>query len=197
MTPQRSECIVTHMRELSTSETRRGEARAAALQVFASRGYAATTVAQVAEAAGISSAYAFKLFGSKEEMFVRALELCFERIVRTLRAAAGDAGSASPLEVLDRMALGYARLITDRDLLLLQVHAQSEAANPRIRDALQQGLRAVVECATELSGAGDEDVQRFMAYGQLCHLVVTAGIDVSHGAWARTLTHGIRHPDTA
>jgi len=37
-------------------------------------------------------------------------------------------------------------------------------------------------------------VQRFIAFGQLCHLIVTAGLEDVPDAWAATLTRGIRHP---
>lgn len=43
------------------------------------------------------------------------------------------------------------------------------------------------------SGASDEAIQHFIAYGQLCHLIVTAGIDDIPDDWALILSHGIRH----
>ncbi|HEY0258463.1 MAG TPA: hypothetical protein VGC18_01310 [Lacisediminihabitans sp.] len=44
------------------------------------------------------------------------------------------------------------------------------------------------------SGGTDDEVQRFVAFGQLCHLIVTARIDESSEEWARLLSTGIRHP---
>jgi hypothetical protein len=38
-------------------------------------------------------------------------------------------------------------------------------------------------------------VQRFIAFGQLCHLIVTTQLDGRPEDWAQLLTHGIRHPD--
>ena len=43
------------------------------------------------------------------------------------------------------------------------------------------------------SGASAEAVQRFVAYGQLCHLIVATGLTADDGPWAATLTAGIRH----
>jgi hypothetical protein len=37
-------------------------------------------------------------------------------------------------------------------------------------------------------------VQRFIAYGQLCHLIVVTGLDADPSSWARIVTAGIRHP---
>jgi len=56
----------------------------AALTAFSRGGYVGTTVADVASEAGISSAYALKLFGGKEALFVAALDKYFERIEETL-----------------------------------------------------------------------------------------------------------------
>jgi len=77
---------------------------------------------------------------------------------------------------------------------MLQVHAQSASAEPEIRDALRRGLARITRFATTRSGADADAVQHFIAYGQLCHLIVTVGLEDVPEAWARALTHGIRHP---
>lgn len=61
---------------------------------------------------------------------------------------------------------------------------------------MQRGLAQVTELAAARSHATPEQVQRFMAYGQLCHLIVTADLDHLDAPWARTLTQGVRHLDT-
>jgi hypothetical protein len=43
------------------------------------------------------------------------------------------------------------------------------------------------------SGADAGAVQRSLAYGQLCHLVVQAGLGDVDADWARIVDHGIRH----
>jgi len=53
---------------LSTSQVRRETVISSALTVFAHAGYLGTPVSAVAEHAGISTAYVFKLFPSKEEL---------------------------------------------------------------------------------------------------------------------------------
>ena len=42
-------------------------------------------------------------------------------------------------------------------------------------------------------GAEPAVVQRFIAYGQLCHLIVQAELTDLDDGWAETLTAGIRH----
>ncbi|MBT2207226.1 TetR/AcrR family transcriptional regulator [Actinomadura sp. NEAU-AAG7] len=179
---------------LSTAELRRPVVAATAVRAFAHGGYHGTTVADVARAAKISPAYVFKFFPSKEKLFAAALESCFDQVVDALERGAGAAASADPADILDAMGDAYAQLIADRTLLLLQVHAQSVAEVPEIGAGLRAGLKRVVELARARSGAPDEAVQRFMAYGQLCHLIVTAGVDEIPEGWARLLDAGIRHP---
>jgi len=179
---------------LSTAESRRPAVAAAALRRFAERGYHGTTIADVANEARISPAYVSKLYPRKEMLFVAALEECFARVREALAQGADAAESDDAEAVLDAMGEAYADLIADRSLLMLQVHAQSVADVSEIGDGLRAGLRLVTEFATERSGANDDGVQRFIAYGQLCHLIVTANLDDISGSWATALTHGIRHP---
>ncbi|WP_348788820.1 TetR/AcrR family transcriptional regulator [Leifsonia sp. NPDC080035] len=180
---------------LSTAEERRPIVAGAALQAFARRGYHGTTVADVAREARISPAYVFKLVPSKESLFVIALERCFHDVLDALRRGADAASDQSPTGILDAMGAAYAELIRDRTLLMLQVHAQSVADIPEIGSALRTGLAQVTRYAAERSGAGDADVQRFIAFGQLCHLIVTAQVDTVDADWARLLSAGIRHPE--
>lgn len=180
---------------LSTAELRKPVVAAAAVKEFSRGGFHGTTVADVAKEARISPAYVMKLFPRKEQLFVAALETCFERVLEALARGAEEAGTQSPQAVLDSMAEAYARLISDRTLLLLQVHAQSVADMTEIGAALRAGLERVVNFAQRRSGAPDESIQRFMAFGQLCHLVVSADIIGVKASWAEILTAGLRHPD--
>lgn len=191
-----SDCTFTHMNRptLSTAEIRKPVVAAAAVQEFARGGYHGTTIADVARTAKISPAYVIKLFPTKERLFVTALERCFDLVVDSLAKGADEAEDQSPDGVLFAMGGAYAHLIADKTLLMLQVHAQSVAELPEIGGALRAGIQQVVEFAKSRSRASDEAVQRFIAYGQLCHLIVTAQVEDLPDAWAHVLTDGIRHP---
>jgi len=180
---------------LSTADVRRPTVATAALSEFARGGYHGTTVADVARAAKISPAYVFKLYPRKEALFVAGLDACFDQILAALEAGADAADDQSPRAVLDAMGDAYADLIRDRALLMLQVHAQSAADLEEIGDALRNGLARITNFAKQRSQGTDEDVQLFMAYGQLCHLLVTARIEEIPADWARILSAGIRHPE--
>ena len=180
---------------LYTSEELLTLVKASALHAFARGGYHGTTVSDVAHEAKISPAYVFKLFPSKERLFVAALDDCFARVVDALRTGADESHEQTPTGILDAMGDAYAHLISDRDLLMIQVHAQSVANIPEVRQSLRAGLARVTRFASSRSGADDEAVQRFIAYGQLCHLIVTVGLEDIDEGWAEALSRGITHPD--
>jgi AcrR family transcriptional regulator len=182
------------MSSLSTAELRRPVIAATAVREFARGGYHGTTIADVARESGISPAYVFKLFPSKERLFVAALESCFAQILEALAAGADASPDQDADAVLDAMGDAYAHLIGDRSLLSLQVHAQSAADIPEVKQSLRTGLGQVTTFAKTRSGASDEAVQRFIAFGQLCHLIVTTGVEDVPESWAQLLSAGITHP---
>ncbi|MQY17161.1 hypothetical protein NRB20_02240 [Nocardia sp. RB20] len=179
---------------LSTSDARREAVIDAAIAEFAASGYHGTPISTVAARAGISPAYVFKLFPSKVDLFVAALDHCFELVEQSLATGARRAAVEDPETILDEMGSAYGELIADRRLLMLQVHAQSAADVPEIAAAMRRGLGRVTEFAKSRSNAPDEDVQRFIAFGQLCHLITTLDLDSQDDQWASLLARAIRHP---
>jgi len=178
---------------LSDADTRREAIVEAALLAFAGAGFQATPVTSVAARAGISQAYVFKLFPTKEELFVAAVQRCFDRIEETLEKSAQTISNGNGDDILYAMGDGYAGLIADRSILMIQVHAQSASDVPAIRAAVRGGLQRIVTYVKQRSGASDEAVQRFIAFGQLCHLITTTDIDELGEDWARIVARGIRH----
>jgi AcrR family transcriptional regulator len=171
----------------STADVRRATVVDRAVRVFARRGFHTTPVTAVADAAGISQAYVFRLFPSKVDLFVAALERAYALVRERLSTAASEAGGGSPRDVLAAMGDAYADLVDERDLLMLQVHAQSAADVPAIRAAIRRGYGSVVEHARALSAADDDDLRRFLALGQLCQVVVAADLHGVDEEWARVL----------
>jgi AcrR family transcriptional regulator len=81
----------------STADARRSIITSRAVSVFARGGYRATPITDVAEAAGISPAYVFRLFDSELGLFLAALEQCHERILTTVGEVADpDGPTTSP-----------------------------------------------------------------------------------------------------
>lgn len=154
----------------------------AAFETFARTGYHGTSTKTVATAAGISEGYVFRLFGTKQALFITVLRDCFQQITEALTAT-----------TLDDLADQYARLIARRELMMIQIQAVAACDDDVIRQESQAAQGRLVEHVRELSGANDDELQLFFARGQLCHFVVALDVLGDKSGWARTLTHGIRH----
>lgn len=178
---------------LSTAEIRRSQGMVAELSESALGGFYGTTVALVARRTKISSAYVFKLFRSKESLFAAAVEQCFDEILSVFER--GDAEQGRSSTVLDAMGGAYVKLFRGPRLLMLHLHAQSVLEIPEISAVLRAGLCRITIFAKEHSGASDEEVQRFIAYRQLCHLLVMTAVDDVPEEWARILDRGMRRPE--
>lgn len=183
-------------RTLSTAEQRRAIVVSSAVTAFARGGLRSTTIAEVAAEAGISPAYVSKLFTSKEKLFVAAYGECTERVLAALDNGAAQAAGSAPDDLLHAMGGAYATLVADRDLLMLQVHAQAATEQPAVADAVRAGIARVTDFVRHRSGADDRSVQQFIAFGQLCHLLTTIDAFEVDDPWALALTAGIRHVDT-
>jgi AcrR family transcriptional regulator len=177
----------TTTRKLSTAEDRREAVLLAAAKVFAERGIYGTPTMAVAKEAGISQAYLFRLFPTKNELAIALVERCHERILRTFAEAAAKAKAAGG-DVLDAMGEAYVDLLQDRQLLLLQLHSHAAAPSiPEIREATRDGFRRLVELVQRESGAPEEDVQRFFAQGMLLNVLGAVDAPAVDADWARLL----------
>jgi len=175
----------------STADAQRVRIVARAVEVFARSGYQATPVTDVAAAAKVSTAYVFRLFDGKLGLFIAAVDGCYTQVAAAMTAGACDSATSEPAAKLDAMTAAYIALIKDQSLIALQVHAQSACDVPEIRDAVRRGIAQVVRVVSLESGADDASVQHFLAYGQLCHLIVQAGLGDVDATWARIVDNGV------
>src|ERR671933_912370 len=103
--------------ERKTAEERREAVLREALVELADKGYDGASTDVIARRAGVSQPYLFRLFGTKKELFVAALNRCFRVTLETfMRAAEGKRGD----EALARMGGAYRELLGDRQKLLMQ-----------------------------------------------------------------------------
>jgi len=181
---------VSSPRKLQTADERRVDVLEAALRHFAKKGYYGTPTAEIAKAAGISQAYLFRLYPTKQELFVASTERCFENVLKEFqRAAAPHAGD--PEAMFGAIATKYNELVADRDMLLGQLHAYAAGDDPVIRDAVRRSYGRLVEMVRTTTGADDEQLRGFFAIGLL--ITVTTALDVGEldEPWARALTADI------
>jgi AcrR family transcriptional regulator len=180
--------MATVSRQLSTAAERREALIDAAAETFAERGFHGTPTTAIAKAAGISQAYLFRLFPTKEELYVAAVGRCYQRIGTVMREAA-DRARAQGQEPIEQMGLAYVELMQDATALraTLQAFAAASSGDPAIREAVRGGYGELVRLVQRLTGAGDAEVRDFFARGML--LTVLAGMDAPavDADWARAL----------
>jgi AcrR family transcriptional regulator len=144
----------TGLRERKKRDTREALTRAA-LQLFVERGYDETTLAEIAEAAGVSTRTIFAYFPGKEDILFSTLQTMLDALAQALveRPAGIDT-----LAALREFILSSAHEKTELDCRLGDVIAADPtlASHKRARVAqLQEILAAAI--AVDL-GAGPDDL---------------------------------------
>jgi AcrR family transcriptional regulator len=173
-------------RTLSTADERRESILEAAGHVFAARGLHGTPTMEIAKAAGISQAYLFRLFPTKNELFVALVQRCNERIHRTFVEAAAAAQEAGE-DVLPAMGRAYVGLLSDRELLLGQLHAHAACDDPEVREQMRLGFARLVDLVEQESDADAEQIRAFFAQGMLLNTLAAMRADESEAHWAEVL----------
>ena len=143
---------------------------AAAEEAFAGGGFRGTSLAQVAERAGLSAAGVLHHVGSKEALLAEVLRLRDQE-----DAAAAAAGEAVGFAVLDRLESVVARNVGRPGLVRLYVTLSAEAVDPEhpahgwllehldaVRGAVSGALRRGVEAGTVHPDAPVETVARLV-----------------------------------
>ncbi len=169
-----------------SADERRAEIIEAAVTAFAASGYAGTSTETIADLAGVSQPYVFRLFGSKQDLFLAAVDRAFERVTLAFEAAArtpvGKLPGMSP--ILGSMGLAYHRLLADRSLLRIQLQAYAASGDPVVGAFVRQRYAALVHRVSDLSGVPAAELRSFFAEGML--MTVAASLDLTDAdiAWA-------------
>jgi AcrR family transcriptional regulator len=166
--------MATPTRTRSTAEERREQVLAAAVSEFAARGLEAATTADIAKRAGISQAYVFRLFTSKRELFLAAIDRGFDRVERRFRDAVADVPADTQAR-LEAMGNSYAELLNDRDLLLVQLQGYAAAGDEEVRVHVRKRFLDLWALVARLSDADAECMRKFFAHGMLMN--VAAALD--------------------
>lgn len=164
------------MASRSTAEERREDVLQAALIEFASGGLDGTSTDAIARRAGISQPYLFRLFPTKKELFVAAVQRTFERVLKVMREAAdGYTG----MEAKEQMGAAYVELLRDETFLKLQLHAYAAACDDAdVREATRRGFGRLWDEAIVLTGMSAEQSRDFMAIGMLLNVAAAMGLGV-------------------
>jgi AcrR family transcriptional regulator len=133
----------------------------AAVTAFAANGYAGTTTDDVARLAGVSQPYVIRLFGSKQRLFLAAVQQACGRVEQAFREAAKEQADLASL------AAGYKTLLDEQELLGVLLHGYAASADPEIGTVVRDRFGRLFQLIRELTGASIEEVRNFMAVGML------------------------------
>ena len=149
---------------------RRDLALQAAVAEFGEHGWHGARVELIASRAGISHPYLLRLFSSKRELFIAAVDSAFERMEAAFTAAV-ESDDGDPILVLGE---AYRKLLRDdRPALRLHLHALAVAGDEEVGAAVTQRYAELLGHMRALSGATDDRVRTLFAVG-LTLTVVTA-----------------------
>ena len=161
-----------------SAEERREEILAVAMEHFAAGGYHGTSTERIAQEAGISQPYLFRLFRTKRELFLACGDRACEKVLDAFRRAAAG---AEPGEELHAMGKAYVNeLLPDRHAILMLMHSYAAGgADPEIRAHVREKYGEVVSQVAELAAAGPDEVWAFFANGMLLNIVAALDLQES------------------
>ena len=159
-----------------------GRLAKAAITLFEERGYEATTVAEIAEAAGLTKRTFFRYFADKREVLFGGSNDLQERWVATVSEAPPEAGALEAIELgLDAVATFF-----NEHHDFARMRARIVAANPELQERdLIKLARLADALAAALRARGVAD--------QAAELAAQTGVMVFHSAFA----HWVQQDDPA
>ena len=172
-----------------TAEERREEILDAAMIEFAERGIHGTSTDEIAQRAGVSQPYLFRLFGTKKELYKAAVSRCLRETLEVFqRAAEGKRGE----EALKAMGESYRELLADRTRLKAQLHSYAACDDPEICEVVRNGYGDIYAYVERVSGLPPAEVSHFFATGMLINVIASMNLHLSPEPWAQRLVSGCK-----
>jgi AcrR family transcriptional regulator len=174
--------------ERKSATERRDEILDAAVVEFAAHGLDGGSTEAIAKAAGISQPYVFRLFGTKKQLFMAAVERCLRGTLEMFHtASAGLSGE----EALQAIGEAYTeRLAVDPTYLRAQMQSYAACDDAEIREVVRRGFGELVEYAERVSGLPSEQVSQFFAQGMLLNVIASMDLLHADAGWAQRLIDG-------
>lgn len=155
----------------------------AAVHHFAHGGLQGTKVSAIAADVGVAQPYVFSLFPTKRDLFLAAVDRCFEQVAALFEEAAAAFDRNGPQEPeedkLNAIGHGYMNAIAENpDRLLLQLQGYAACGDdPGIQSAVRRNYAHLVQLARELTDADDERLDGFFQMGMWCNVAAALGIE--------------------
>ena len=171
-----------------SAEVRREEIIEAAMAEFALHGLHGTSTEAIAERAGISQPYLFRLFGTKKDLFIATVRRGFRRTLETFQEAAAKAGPNE--DVFTAMGRAYGQLLSDRTMLMGQMQAYAACDDPEVQELVREEYAAIYRFVESVSDGDAGRVHDFFATGMLINVAAAMELDALDEPWARSYLKG-------
>jgi AcrR family transcriptional regulator len=177
------EPLPRHRHDLSRDdiqEAQRVRITAAAIELFAGGGYAATSVLTIAKRAGVSSKTFYELYASKEELFLDAYQ-AVGVVVRQSGLNVPNGGSlrVEPGEIQDyasRILAVIAAAPAAARVFFLEAVGAGQRVRIRRNEAIREFVDALVPAMRDLRSRTDPALPPLT--DEMCHLVVAAATEL-------------------
>jgi AcrR family transcriptional regulator len=158
-----SGAIQAASRRLS-AERRRLQLLSVALELFAHRGYRATTMDDIAEAAGVTKPLLYQHFSSKRALYLELVDSIAKDVLTAIGSAVLQA--EGPRQQVELGFAAYFRLVVSHEAEFRLLYGRDHADDFELGRALRAVEDAIAEAIDPLIDAGlDDDHRRLLAYG--------------------------------
>jgi len=146
-----------------TAEQRRRQLFSVALELFAVRGYRATTMDDIAEAAGVTKPLVYQHFSSKRALYLELVDSIAQDLLTAVRGAVMRA--EGPRQQVEMGFAAYFRLVISREAEFRLLYGRDNADDHELGRALRTVEDAIALAIDPLIDAGlDDDHRRLLAY---------------------------------
>jgi AcrR family transcriptional regulator len=130
---------------------RRPQVLDAALALFLERGYEGTSMAAIAEAAGVTKPVVYACFSSKDELFRALLRREEERILEEIQSAFTTADLSDPGATLTEGFTGFLRAVDASPEVYKLIFLGEGGGNTAVARRIQRGREAQVQALSRLA----------------------------------------------
>lgn len=171
-----------------TAEERRDEIIAAAVVRFGATGLYGTSTETIARDVGVSQPYLFRLFGTKKEIFMAAVEWAFQETLAVFRKAGEEA--TDPHDAFRRIGDAYVALISDRRYLDIQMQAYATTHDEDVRRIVEAGFGDLVTEVARHTRATPQQLAAFLGRGMLLNVATSMGVMGRQDGWPAWVREG-------
>lgn len=146
-----------------TGVQRRSQLFGVALSLFAERGYAATTMDDIAEAAGVTKPLVYQHFESKRALYLEIANDISDELIRAISEAVKDA--SGPRQQVEQGFAAYFSLVVNQESAFRLLYGRDAPDDPELGEALRRVEDTIAKAIDPLIDAGlDGEHRLLLAY---------------------------------